>query len=207
MPEPTLTVVGGQLYESVAPLATEDAEYDWPLATYATGLALLLDEPADLSRDRDDGTPGWAIVLDPDLAPLKWLPWLAQFKGATIPPGLDEAAQRIRVRHADGADRGSIRSLVAIAQQFLTGTRSVYFQDRVGGDPDVAVLTTLTSETPNPDLVLAAITADKPGGLVLTHALVDGGDFDTLRDTHSTFDAVTAAFGTFDDLRADPAHS
>lgn len=204
MAAPTLTHTAQRLYDALGPLATEDGAHGHALAHLCSGVARSIDEVADLSRDLDDGTAGWSQLFDLDARPADWLPWIGQLIGVDVPSHLDEHARRLRIRGTAGFRRGSIGAIKAAAGQRLTGSRTVYIQER-HGSPWRATVATLTSETPDPTATQRDLAEQKPAGILLMHTLINGGDFNTLRDTHPNFDAVTAAFTSFDALRADPA--
>lgn len=204
MAAPTLTTTAERLYDDVAPLAYDDEAQGYALALYLQALATMLDEVADLSRDSEEGRPGWSQLFDLDTVDAKFLPYVGQFIGVTVPPELSAEAQRARIRSTDGFRRGTPAAIIGAAQQHLTGTQKVYLTERHASAYRLTVAT-LTSETPDPDAVVRALAEQKPAGLILTHSVIPGGDFDTLRDTHSDFADVTATFANFDELRADPA--
>lgn len=199
-----MSVAAERLYSALRPLAEADEANGWALAHVCVAIARMLDTVADLSRDDEArGRPGWAIALDPDATPAEWLPWLAQFVGVTVPVSLPEDARRLRIRETDGFKRGTPAAVRGAARQHLTGTGTVYLTER-HGSPYLVTVATVAGETPSPAAVNAALQQQKPAGLILTHAVVVGGDFNALRDTHPDFADVTATFSDFDDLRADP---
>lgn len=203
---PTLTHTGERLYESVAPLATEDAEHGYALAHFVSALAALFDEAADVSRDGEDGTPGYAQLFDPDTAPEAWLPYAAQFVGVTLSDRLPEASKRVRLRETDGFRRGTPDAILGAARQHLTGLGRAFLVERQGSAYRLSV-TTFTDETPDADLVRAALRPLIPAGIVWTLVVVTGTDFDSLTGTHTDFDDVTTTFSSFDDLRSDPTRT
>lgn len=204
MATPALTFTGEALYEALAPLAAEDEDHGYALAHYSGAQATMLDQVADWSRDQDDGTPGWAILMDPDRCPPEALDWLAQFVGVRFPFAMDPATKRARIKSTDGFKRGTPAAVRAAAQQFLTGSKTVYMTERWGGNAYAVRIATLASETPNPTLVTAALMDQKPGGILLTYQTVTGQDFNALRDTHTDFADVTATFVTFNEIRDNP---
>lgn len=206
MAAPTLSRTAQRLYDALAPLAADDARHGYALAHYCAALAKLFDQVADVSRDDEDtGAPGWTVIFDPDEAPVEWLPWMAQFIGVNLPDWLPEADKRARIKAADGFRRGTVGAMVAAARAFLTGTRTVFLFERHGGSAYRLAVSTLASETPDPARVEQALVEQKPAGIVLTHNVVTGGDFNALRDTHSDFADVAATFANFDAVRDNPA--
>lgn len=204
MSAPTLTTIGQRLYDDVEPLASQDAANGYALALFAAGLAKMLDGVADLTRDTDTMV-GWGSVMNADAAPVEWLPWLAQFLGVTLPGTLTEQQRRDRIKGTDGFKRGTPAAMKVAAQALLTGTRTVFFNERSGNAYRLTV-STWASETPDSAKVLAALVAQKPAGIVLTYSTIVGGDWATLVGTHATWTATLASFATWADLIADPAH-
>jgi hypothetical protein len=212
MPAPTLTTTGERLHDALSPLATEDEANGYALAHFLSALAAMFDEIADLSRDQDDGAPGWSPVFDPDAAPADFLPFLAQFVGVQLPPNLDEAGQRLRIKETDGFKRGTPTAIMGAARQHLVGPggdgwdATVYLIER-HGSPYAFTVTTLESETPDETKVLAALLEQKPAGLILSYSTIVGGDLQTLRDTHLDLAEIAADFTDLDDIRSDPSQT
>lgn len=203
MASPELTHTGQRLYDALAPLAEGDGERGYALAYYCGALARVLDQLADLSRDTDD-LPGWGALLDPDEVPDEMVDYLAQFIGVVIPGGVDAATAREWLRNTDGRNRGTPAAIAGAARAFLTGAKTVYLIER-HGSPYKLTVTTWASETPDPGRVEAAVRAQKPAGIVLTYSTINGGDYETLRDTHSDYSVVAELFEDYAEVRADPA--
>lgn len=208
MARPEVTIVAEELYASLGPwydMAVEhEAHEHFHLLEMCDSTGRLLQPVEDIVRDSDTH-PGWGVVMDPDNAPIDWLPWLAQFAGKRIRLGLPEAEQRARIRDTDGFDRGTPRALEAAAKQYLTGTKYALIQERFGGNAWRVNVVTLESETPDPGAVLAALMEQKPAGIILTHNAVTGGDFNTVTNTWPSFDYVVTVFLDFDELRNEPS--
>lgn len=196
------TTVGDELYEAVAPLATVDASYGYALRAYTRALGSMLEE-VNWYASETDTMPGWARLVDLDTTPEKALGWLAQLVGVTLDPALDDTAQRARIRATDGFNRGTYAAIAGAAQQYLTGMRRVILVERVGGDPYALTLITYTSETPDSAKVLAAVTAQKPAGIILTYSVLTGQTFAQLKANYATFAAAKAHYPTFAALRDD----
>ena len=207
MPRPTVSRAAEQLYGILAPLAYDDGRLDWPLLKYCEALASSLQEVNDYIVY--DGYPAWGVVMDVDVAPSKALPWLAQFVGVTVPPQqtgeTDEAYDaRIRayIKATPGFDRGTPAAMIAAIQQTLTGSKTVYIRERYGGAYKMEVIT-ITAETPNAAATLRAILSQKPAGIVLTHSVLVGQDFQILFDTHTTFQDVYTDYATMQGVYLD----
>jgi hypothetical protein len=158
----------------------------------------MFEEASWYARDSDDG-PGFVRLVDLDLAPEKALPWLAQFVGVQLQPGLDDAAQRARIRATDGFHRGTVSALVGAARQYLTGGKTVIVRER-DGDAYTLTIVTYTAETPDSGLVLAALLDQKPGGLILNYVVETGQDWATLQANYATWADVIAHYPTWTDV-------
>lgn len=200
----TLTHTAERLYEALTPLSEADAGNGWALAVYSAALASMFDELASIFTDDDGDTPGGAKLFDVDTVPARYLPWVAQFVGVTVPGDLPEDAQRLRVKETDGFKRGSPDAIRGAARQYLTGTKTVFLTERHGSAYRLTVAT-LASETPNATVVRKAVEAQTPAGIVVTHSVITGGDLATLRDTHSDFADVKTTFTDLAEVRDNPA--
>lgn len=207
MPAPVLTPTGQDAYDSLTPLAYADEENGWPLAWFVAALALQFDWIYDLVSDTDDGV-GWSPVVDVDRCPAFLLPWLAQFVGIRFVTGRTVQQQRDEITDRPRWRRGTPAAIISLAKEYLTGTKTVYLVERQGSAYRMA-LTTLSSETPDLPALVAAVTdpyrGQKPTGVVMHAEPIVGGDYQTLRDTHSDYADVTATFTDYDDIVSDPA--
>lgn len=203
MPAPVLTKVGQRLYDALSFLAYDDANQGYALAHYCAAMARMFDQVSLYAEDRDDGTPGWGAMLDPDTAPVEAIPWLGQFVGVPVPDGLSESQQRALVSDVGGFRRGTVASLVAAAQNFLTGAKTVTILERYGS-PYHLRISTRTAETPDSVAVLNALIAQKPAGIMMDYVVLAGGDFNTLRDTNASFNAVLASYKDFNEIKLHP---
>lgn len=201
MPAPVLDSFAQRLYDSVAPLAYDDANHSYALANYCAALGQMFQIVDDYSRDQ--GTqPGWSQLLDINRCPPEALGWLGQFVGVYLIAGLTDAQQRARILAAGGWNRGTLASIVAAAQQFLTGTKTVIIRER---DPAASptqpayglTIITYVSETPSPAATLAAILAVKPAGIVLNYVTATGEDYQSLITNHALYSNVFADFLTY----------
>jgi hypothetical protein len=198
-PPPALGAVGERLYAALDPLAWLDEEYGWALATLTGSVGSMFDAVDTLARDTADG-PGWSLVLDLTRCPDAWLPWLGQFVGVEVPVGSTAAAARHQIEDLSGFGRGRREAIVAAAQATLTGTKTVYIQERYGGDAYVLAVRTLTPETPSSAATLAAVLAQKPGGIVLDFGTSTANTYDATRVKYATYDALKAAVPNYSAL-------
>lgn len=207
----SLTPVQVDLYGQLYAWQAEDPANDWHLLKYIGAISAMFDQIAGYALDTTDGWPGWAILLDVDRCPVEALDWLGQFVGVQpVPIAVGEtqtayvARKREVIRAAEGLNRGTVKAMIQAAQMTLTGTKKVYLNERSGGAYNLSIAT-LASETPNSALTQAALVAQKPAGIILTYNTIVGGDFLTLRNTHTDFTTVRSHFTDFLALRTDPS--
>jgi hypothetical protein len=194
-PRPATTPFQEDLYATLEPLADQDAALGYPLLTYCGAIAAMFDQIELYARDQDDGTPGWAILFDPDTAPKEALYWLAQFVGATIDDTMVEADQRSTIS-LQAFQRGTVDALRAAIKRRLTGGKNVWITERDAGDAYALRIRTLASETPDSNLVQRIINEQyKPAGLVLNYAT-----------TTVSYDLVRAAFADYNAVKVAPVY-
>jgi hypothetical protein len=200
MAMPALTAVGEEMYEALDPLVRDgvDEANDFTAAKFCDARAVMFDEVAGIVRDQDDGTTGYAIVLDPYRCPAKLLPWLAQWEGVEIPPGMADDETRVLIDEAPAQQRGGPWAIVSLAQRYLTGTRTVTLYERLNGNPAVLGIRTRIAETPDPALLLAAVVKwQKPGGVVIDYATVTGATYGEAEAAAATYTIAEGASATY----------
>ena len=201
MTRPVVGSVTEHVYSSLEPggFTARDEENDWALLHYVNALCLPFqmvydlagEHEQDLSDDRSFLTgpvhPGWSRVVDVDRAPDYMLGWLAQAAGVKLGRSMDATQQRQAIRDRRNRRRGRLDTIVAAAQETLTGNRTVYVHERYRldtGATDAYHLSviTLTAETPDTAATLAALKAALPGGIVLHYEDRTGQDWWTVDD-------------------------
>jgi hypothetical protein len=203
---PVVSQAAEDLYAALGPWAKADTDAAvWTLLELCEAIAGRLQKIEDVIRD-DPTTndPGWSIIMDVDRAPSEWLGWLAQFAGVRLLPGLSDADQRIRIKNTDGFKRGTPTAIVAAAQAFLTGTKTVYLTERHGSAYRLTVATK-AAETASVANVLAAVLAQKPAGIVLAVTTVLGSDYATVRDTHSDYTDIKNTYAAYSEVLSNPS--
>lgn len=201
---PPLGTVAQRIYARLEPAAVHDPANGYALAVLVGGIGAMLQPVHDLAREGDDDEPGWSSILDVDRAPADWLPWLAVMVGVVDDPRLDEAGRRERIRALAGQKRGTPAAMIAAAQQSLTGTRRVIFNERADGNPYLLRVRTIDAETPDAARVLADLRTQKPAGLVLEYGTVTGMTYDALYANFDSYAQVAAEFASYDALRSSP---
>jgi hypothetical protein len=129
---------------------------------------------------RDDPTHvGWGQLLDVNVCPPAALPWLAQFAGVSLPIGTTTSQMRALIVGQANSKRGTVSSLVAVLQQFLTGSQRVTVYER-DPDPYSFVIVCQASQISGgaggatAAAALAALLAAKPAGLVMSFVVQSG---------------------------------
>lgn len=205
MPQPALKSFAQDVYTRLAPVTWDDANQQWALALYVSGIGVMFQVVEDYSREQlvnGKFAPGWSQLLDPNRCPPEALAWLGQFVGAVLPPGMSDAAKRSQLQNVNGWQRGSVGQLVGVAQSFLTGTKTVYVRERDIG-PYHLTINTKTSETPNPAALNTALQALKPAGLLMSVNQIVGQDFQAVKNNWATFQLVKDTYLTMQDLLYD----
>lgn len=201
MPAPTRSPQGARLRERTLALAPDDEHHGWAHAYLCEALGTGLEQVGQVF-DPDGDVPPLAPLFDVRLCPAWALPWLAQLVGVALPAGVSADDARVIISDVAGFARGTPASLRAAAGLFLTGHKTVYFRER-DGDPYVLEVITVTSETPDPDAVLAAILAQKPGGIVVNYRQVDAWDYQQMTAQGGKYSALPARYATYIHLSYD----
>lgn len=205
MPAPVLSSFAQRLYDSLAPLGYDDANHAYALANFCKAFGGMFQVVDDYARDQVVGgkvLPGWSQLVDINRAPAAGLGYLGQFVGVPILVGLSDAAQRARIKAVGGQNRGTLASIIAAAQQYLTGAQTVIVRER---DPAAAptdpayglTVITYTSQTPDSAKVLAALIAQKPAGIILNYHTNTGADYQSVFLNYATYQDVYTTFLTY----------
>jgi hypothetical protein len=198
MTRPDVSETAEEAYQGLGPYTIGDEDQDWTLLRFIAGVTTQLEAINALVRDREQ--VGWSSIMDVNYADVAVLPWLGQFVGVTVDTTLSEANQRAQIQQVAGFRRGTVASIKAAAQQFLTGRRTVIVNERDTSAYHFNVQT-YTSETPDPATVLAALMAEKPAGLVMTYTVTEGVTYDQLAATGLTYDQLGDAYLTYNDMK------
>lgn len=122
--------------------------------------------------------PGWSHILDPDDCPTQLLPFLAQFVGAIVPVGTDDATARTKITEESGQQRGTVAAVKSAVQRNLTGTQSVGIIERTDAVsvPNAYrfVVVVKASEVISVQALTSAVDAVRPGGVMWTLIQSDG---------------------------------
>lgn len=193
-----------RIYEQVEPLTYDEENQDHALEHFVGALGSMFQTVEEYASDGPNGEPGWSIILDLNRAPVEALPWLGQFVGVTIQQDVSIELQRQQIHAVSGFQRGTPRSLMAAAQQYLTGDKQVILRERNGSAYQLTIVTK-SSQTPNPARVEAAIRTQKPAGIALTYNVISGQDFQTLIENHALMSNVFTYYADFEGVLEDIA--
>jgi len=202
---PDHTVIGARLTERTNQMAVDDPQYGWAHAHLCEALGQPLIQFQE-AFDPVDAAP-FETLLDPARCPAWALPWLAQLVGMRLPTTISVDEQRAFIAALASHNRGTPAALAAAAGLYLTGNKTVMFRERdpTGTDPPYTLeVVTRDDETPDPDKVLAALMAQKPGGIVLLYRQVQGWDYEQMTlegDEHGwTYATLPPMFATYREL-------
>lgn len=198
MPRPAVPTVSETWNTELAVSQPGDEARGWPFLIFLGGLGAAFGEVHDLVRDTDAG-PGWSALLDPARCPAWALPWLAQFAGVKLTPGLSEAEQREQITSPPAFNRGTLDATVAAAQRRLTGGRRVMFIER-DGSAWRDLLVTYAAETPDPAATLRDVLAQEVVGRKLVYRTDLGWDIDEMEADQPNLDLLEATYPDLDML-------
>lgn len=208
MTEPIYTDTTERLWEQQVPevYKFEDSRNDWAMKKFISANGDVLNE-LDVLVDRikyvplDDTTEEPDLhsdLVDPWLADVEWLDWLAQLVGVHFRPGLTDTDKRTLIANAIGGVRaGTEAAIVQAVQTVLTGTKTVYIYpfsnlSGIGAGTQWEVLILTLSEETTADVVETVINAGaKPAGVKLYHENY-GANWTTVEGTYATWTAWDA---------------
>lgn len=203
MTRPTVSPVAERIYLALGPFIEQDETYGWPLLHYIGSLTRAVADVEVFAGDQGDGTPGWVILLDPDNAPTKALPFLGQMVGVTVPVGTDDTTARALINAKGGWGRGTPAAIIAAARTQLTGAKHITLTERPGGNAYRLTVTTYTAETPDTSALHAVIQGALPAGIVASYVLLTGWLVSEMETEESAFtiadlEAGWATVGAFE---------
>jgi hypothetical protein len=195
-----------ELYQEMAPVAIYDKENNWALAHYIASIGTMIQDITDLSR----APSSWGDLMDPDTCPPEALGWLAQMVGIRLPQPITADEARTIIKKQDNFKRGTPEGIREAIKPLLTDTQYVGIIERADGDPYKIVISTITSETPNPTAVGALLSEDGPNAVIPAGILWTYGHtenamlFGNLRESMLTFTQVKSNYASFGVLKTSP---
>ena len=168
---------------SASPWTTASPSSD--LTNYISALGSMFDTVASLLQESGDPsspatyTPSWSTLLNVQTCPTQFLPYLAQFVGASVPPGTDDATARNTIQMLPAQHRGTPAAIVAAAQSQLAAPQTVTLferQNSIGGvDAYRAVLIVFQNQLLTTlQAVRTAVELVKPAGIQFTYIATSG---------------------------------
>lgn len=190
-------------------LAQQMGVYMTPdLQDYLNAIGAMYEEVDELAGILAEDE-GWSILLDPDLCPVRALPYLAMYVGERLPEGLTEVMQREWIKDAPNMRRGTLTAIIAAAQRTLTDPRAVSIMER-SGDPgqgnaeDFISVRTYSSQTPDPGAVLQNLLSVVPADIVLDYSAVGGQTWAQAKTNWGpTWQNIRNHYGTWAAILAD----
>jgi hypothetical protein len=179
------SVIGERLSESLAWMPG-----DQTLLWYFDAMGWLFPMASIVVGQGDDGDqayqPGYGQLFtvlprffgDTAICTTDQLPYVAQFAGVDLPPGVDDPTARSLITSEAGTNRGTPSAIVAAAQRNLTGAQHVINLERYRPDGvrDAYwfVLIVRPEEVIDANALTLAVNAVKPGGLKWGLVQTDG---------------------------------
>lgn len=206
------SAIAQEFYEQLGPWYQADlATPGQPLLDLCEAFIGGLQVIEEVIRDDDEGNIGWSAVLDPDRAAdlpgnaRAWLNWLKNFVGlvSTDTTLLTDDQLRDMIKQQPRQARGTPQAMIDAAKVTLTGTKSVFLQERFTSAYTLK-LSTYTTETPDVAALTRAVIGQKPAGIVLTLAQITGGDYATVGSTHTNYNDIAATYINYAEIPIDP---
>ncbi len=189
-----------RLYAALEPVADQDPAWAWSLLIYVNAIGTMFQIVDTIVSDDDDG-PGWSALLDLSRCPDEALPWLGQFVGVRVPVGATPDQMRTAIAGHSGWERGTPAAMRSAIGATLTGTKTVVFRERDGGNAYHLGVVTYTDETPDQAATNRALMASKPAGLSVTYNMLAGQDWQLVKDGYATWTAVKTRYATWSDVK------
>jgi hypothetical protein len=165
-----------------------------------------------VEEEGTDGEPGyvppWGKLLDPDLCPAAFLPYLGQFVGVEVPKIMPEAEARALIKEEPMSRRGRTTTIEAAVNRSLTGEKLFQIVERRNAagteDPDhFLILIYNESELPSQKVLEANVNRVKPWGIFYT-VIVGDLTYSVLEAAHETYAELEAAHTIYADMEAHP---
>jgi hypothetical protein len=200
--------VGVWMYDALEPLHVHEERLGYPLLGFCDGIGSMFQPTYDIVSDPN-------ILLDPDRTPISWIPWLAQFVGQPLPgdqlPDETPTAYRIRmlpyIKDPPHRRRGTVPAILEEVKKFLNPGANVYAVERQGGNMYVGSIGVVTSQLKAGATIAqiqARIEKIQPAGRLITVTAITGGDWLSLRTTHTDWADVRSTYHDWAEVRSNP---
>lgn len=187
------------LYAVMGYMRTLDEPTGFQLLILCQVITAATQELYDLVRERP-GIAAGALLLDPQNAPLKNLPFQAQFVGARLTANMDEAQMRAEIEQPATWSRGQVKAIELVAKRELTGEKWIRVRPATPSFGHIYIRT-LLSETPDPARIELELLDPRwgiPAWDVLDYEAIDGVTVHDVASGWKTVAEVAVAFPTVD---------
>ena len=206
----TVTSVAGQrLVEKLEPWMTED------LARYCQAVGQKMLDPM-LEVAEDSGTQGSASwvppygrILNPELVPTKYIPWLSQFVGTPIPSKATPTEARAILKEESGLHRGTLASVEAAVSRSLTGSKAFRVVERTAANGSTeayhfVILIFSAGELPSQSVLEENVNNVKPAGIFYSIA-IGSLTYAVLEAAHTKYSELESAHTLYADMESNPS--
>jgi hypothetical protein len=103
--------------------------------------------------------------------------------------------------------RGTVPAILEVVRNLLTPGASIFYNERVGGNwktGTIAILTGSRKTGVTLQNIQDAVNAVKPAGSLITVSEITGGNWQSVRDTHTDWLDVRATFVDWAEVRSNP---
>lgn len=192
--------IAEDLVDAFLPWMTPD------LADFLSAIGSMFSEVELYALYEEDDELGWSILFDPDRTPAQALPYLAQFVGEKLPAGIPEAEARDWIKDSPNQRRGTLESIVRVAQRNLEGDKIVQVRERTGTGTtlpeDEITVQTYTHQTPDVNRLRQDLEANAvPYDIDLNLVTLPGQTWADVNATYATWAEVQADNDTWLDLQ------
>jgi hypothetical protein len=208
---PVLGSVAQDLVDGLEAVCALDEQNGYAGALLLAAVASMWQDIDDLIRDTDVA-PGWARIVDVDLAPPMAFGWLAQIAGVKLTAGAPEEAQREEIRRVDGQRRGLRSTILSKVAPYITGSTPPLLLERT--NPDVPgdrayhiTLSLVAQQLPgglsdaNGLALQAAFRDALPAGLIGHVLLKEHNNYDEVNAANASYNAAKALYADYIDMR------
>ncbi len=203
---------GDRLIEHLEPWTetSEDLERVC-VAIGAMGFDALLELVEEEGSEGEPGwVPAWGRLLNVELCPGKYLPFLAQWVGVEVPKGASEEEARSLIREQPARLRGTLGSIETAIRRSLTGEKAFKVVERrnAANEEDAyhfLIIIYSEAELPSQVVLEANVNAVKPAGVFYT-IIVGDLTYAVLEAAHTTYAELEAAHTTYADMEAHPTN-
>lgn len=205
--------IGEEAYNDFAPLVEKYGDPANTLRVYLDGLAYMIKQVDDMTKDGPEGEPGWSQMFDLTRAKTEWLPWIGQLVGYAVPqPRPDtqtleeyDAQQRERIVTRSTYRRGTVPMLIDVIKEQLNEPKRVNIFERYDGNAYlIKVWVTVEDIATSQAEIRFAALQQKVAGLIMEIEFVTGDNYLLLEASNIDFAEVAADHPDYQSVLEDP---